>query len=347
MTKISYFPRYSQRENFITNSSLHLLYRLYDTNRRRFHSFLSYLLQKAEAEINEVGEIGLQIQQQTKSKASVIDGFLYQDSIRIGIETKLNGIEFSNQQLINHLSLFKNANSGYLLLLHPTKVDLKGNEWHELREKSQQKNIIVASVTFEEIIESFRLCLLPHEEEMLDLIDDFEAFCSKEGLLNQDRLTIFAPPCGQSFDINVRYKLYFCPENRPLRHVEYLGIYKERAIRHIGKIVKVVFPKQKDTGELIFQDEEGNPIALPQDMQDRILAASEEAEQKNGWLIKSGHKFFLCDQLVGTNFMKSTPYGIMGHRYFNVRDYLRDYSSLEIIARGLNGLAWENTLNQR
>ena len=60
------------------------MYRLYEESRRRFQEFLTKLLDEtADAPI---ASLGLQISQQEPSGKSVLDGFLYQDAVRIGIE---------------------------------------------------------------------------------------------------------------------------------------------------------------------------------------------------------------------------------------------------------------------
>lgn len=338
MTKVLYFPRYSQRENFITNNTLLLLHRLYDSNRRRFQRFLGQLLEeKADVPISE---IGLQIRQQLGTSRSVLDGFLHQSAIRIGIETKRNGVNFDLQQLMDHLDAFEQGVSGYLILLRPTKIDLLATQWRQLRRRAERKNVILASITFEQVIASFRSCLMDHDEDMQDLIDDFEAFCSEQELLDSDQVTIFVPPCGQSFNINVQFRLYFCPSSWTRRRVRYLGIYKNKEVQYLGVIEKVVQSELRSSQRLICQDEAGNTVALGPEEKNRIRGAMTAASQQNSWDISHGHKFFLCNQLFPTEYKKDSSGGIMGHRYLNVGDQsARDLSPLELADR-LRMVTW-------
>lgn len=194
MTSISYFPRYTQKENFITNNTLHLLHRLYDDSRRRFQRFLGLLLEeKADAPI---GKIGLQINQQVATTGSVLDGYLHQQAVRIAIETKRYATAFDTAQLLRHLGAFEPGSSGYLILLSPDGVSLATPQFRVLQEKAAKRDVIIAAVTFEKIIDSFRQCLKDHDEAMHELIDDYEAFCSEEGLLSTDAATMFVPPSG-------------------------------------------------------------------------------------------------------------------------------------------------------
>ena len=54
MTHIHYFPRYSQKENFCTNNSLLLMYRLYQFNQLRFEKFLKILLTDAATDMRQI-----------------------------------------------------------------------------------------------------------------------------------------------------------------------------------------------------------------------------------------------------------------------------------------------------
>jgi hypothetical protein len=53
----------------------------------------------------------------------------------------------------------------------------------------------------------------------------------------------------------------------------------------------------------------------------RILGATRNATARN-WNLTNGHKFYLCDTLEGTDFSKTSPGGIMGHRYFDLERVL-------------------------
>jgi hypothetical protein len=337
VTNVFYFARYSQRENFATNNTLLLMYRLYETSRRRFQEFLTKLLDEtADAPI---AALGLQMSQQESSGKSVLDGFLYQSAVRIGIEAKAPRAEFDKRQLLNHLERFDDSGSGYLLLLRPDKADLTDEAWRELHDEAKKKRVIVSSITFQQIIESFRDCLRPHDDELHELIHDFESFCSEHDLLGTDDVTIFVPPCGQSFDINVKHKLYFCPSDWSRRKVRYLGIYREKTVQYIGEISKVVHCEL--VGGALLKAGGGHP-SLSSFEEARILGAMSDAGKAAGWDITTGHKFFLCDDLVPTDFRKSDRGGIMGHRYLNLQGYLAGRKKMvpPEIAVELTGKTW-------
>ena len=85
-------------------------------------------------------------------------------------------------------------------------------------------------------------------------------------------------------------------------------------MRHIGTIAKVVECEIKD-GKVISE----NP--LTDDERRRIAAAAAAAAAKDQWDIRRKFQFFLCDDMCQTQFSKSSPGGLQGHRYFDLRDY--------------------------
>lgn len=314
------------------------MYRLYETSRRRFQEFLTNLLDEtADAPI---AALGLQMAQQEPSSKSVLDGFLYQSAVRIGIEAKAPRAEFDKTQLLNHLERFDRSGSGYLLLLRPDKADLTNETWQALHEEAKKRRIIISSITFQQIIDSFRACLRSHDDELHELIDDFEGFCSENDLLTTDDTTIFVPPCGQSFDINVKYRLYFCPSDWSRRNVRFIGIYRDKCVQYLGQIAKIAHCERM--GQKLIKMG-GDDLALSPSEELRISGAMNDASESTEWDISAGHKFFLCDEFVATDFRKAGRGGIMGHRYLNLQEYLPSPRRMTLadVAAGLNGKTWK------
>jgi hypothetical protein len=336
MTEVHYFPRYSQRENFETNNTLLLLHRLYDYSRFRFEKFISGLIPDAATEVDTPFALGLQIKQQVGTASSIVDGYLYQNSFKIVIETKRTAGGFYADQLIRHLTAFKSAGGGFLLLLSPEKLNLQGANWDCLLKTALEKNVVVVPITFQDLIAAARNCLNNFDEEMGALLTDYESFCSEQGLLPVDQWTLFVPPCGRSHEINVQERLYFCPASSSRRKARYLGIYYDKTVRHIGTISKVV--------ECEVRNDEitGESVPLTDDERRRIVHATRSGMEKEGWDLTTGHQFFLCDDMTGTTFQKSTPRGIQGHRYFDLRDVIPSGvpAHLSDIAERLRGLNW-------
>ena len=322
MSQVRHFPRYSQRENIVTNNTLLLMSRLHDHSRLKFGRFLAAL-----ADDDNIAEhLQLRFSQQRPTAESVVDGFIAQSSFKIIVETKLDATDFTADQLRRHTDAFDNENHQVLMLLSPT-LPLS-----ELGFQPRHHPHRVLRTTFEEVLSSARACLSDHDEEMLAVVEDFRGFCSEENLLPRDSFQMFAPPCGQSFVYNRMFRLYYCPSDWNRRPSDYLGIYADKAVRLIGKVSKTP----------VFRDGEPD-CELSECELSRVNGAIESALNKLGWDIQSNHRFFLCDEMVETDFRKDSSGGIRGHRYFDLGEVLglEELPALDVIADRLRTLTWQ------
>lgn len=337
MSEIHYFPRYSQKENVVTNNTLLLLLRLNQYNRFKFEKFMELLCDDLEVPL---ASSWLQFRQQKGTGKSVVDGYISQESIKIAVETKL-GDEFDQEQLENHLKIFGTEQHKLLILLSPSLGENSNRYVKMVREKALKQNIQLVHTSFEDIIQKTNACLSDHDEEMKALVDDFELFCSDMDLLPRDEYTMFVPPCGESYEENEKFSLYYCPATRNHRKAKYLGIYKDKMVRSIGRIVKVVTcdvninaktVKLVDGGEKLTKEEEK-----------RIIGATRSA-QDHDWDLSSGHKFFLFDALEKTEFKKLSAGGMWRHRYFDLENILgtkKMPNNVKELATLLRDKTWE------
>jgi hypothetical protein len=317
MSDLHYFPRYSMKENAVTNNSLLLILRLYQYNRYKFEKFMEAL--GAEEEVS-LPSFGLQFNQQKATGKSVLDGYLWQESIKIAVETKL-GNDFDLEQLKNHLAVFKEEQHKFLILLNPSSDARSKEQINSLRNLAKRDNIHVLHTTFASIVKAAQDCLSPHDEEMIALVKDYELFCSGCDLLPTDQHTLLVPPCGESVEDNIQFQLYYCPVTRNFRKARYLGIYANKTIQAIGKISKVIpCDINLESNAVEVLDKQSR---LTEGEQQRILGAS-IAAKKYGYDLSTGSKFFLCDEMVRTDFPKKSKGGIQGHRYFDLKEILGD-----------------------
>ena len=335
MSQIRHFPRYSQKENTVTNNVLLLMSRLYDYNRLKFSTFLVALGDEAS---NVAEHLQLQFGQQRGTETSVVDGFIAQESMKIVVETKLNEDDFLLYQLKGHLSAFDDERHRLLVLLSPGPTGPSGNVLENIQNDCKSKGINTLHTTFEEIIAAAKSCLSDHDETMLSVVEDFAVFCSDEDLLPRDKFRMFTPPCGQSFDDNLEYSLYYCPVSWNRRSSQYLGIYAFKSVRLIGKISKIITcDLDIERGTVELKDE------INDDEKERILDAARSAYTKRGWDISRDYKFFLCDEMVDTDFQKTSPGGIQGHRYFDLGEILelKELPRIQTLAEFLKNKTWE------
>jgi hypothetical protein len=315
MSKVHYFQRYHQKENVVTNNTLLLFSRLYNYSPNKFKQFIDTL---TEIEIN----VGVDFSQQSKSKTSIPDGVIAQSSFKIVIETKLWD-NFSNHQLTSHLDEFKNERKQILLALAPEFINdnQKNNLIKEVSNYNSlnNKNINFVNVTFKKIIETYREVIFDYDVELKDIIDDFEDFCSSNGLLpdNSPRMLVIA--CGWTLHHNFERSVYYDPDDRGYSRCTHMGIYKDKRVQGIGKIENIITAHIKNNNLIVTNTTNGVATDL---QKQNILDIVNDAKVDLGWNISEGHKFFCVDKFYKTKFWKNTPNGLFGRRYFDINDYV-------------------------
>ena len=323
MTQIAQFPRFSQKENWATNHTLLLMRRLYEFNLSKFRLFLEKL---GDESADIASHLGVIFAQQIRGKRSIPDGVFRQESVMVIVETK-TGTSFDRGQIRRHLDGLKKVEHGLLILLSPT-----GEQIPNVELTPDDKPLL--PTTFANVIKCAQDCLADHDEEMKSVVDDFEAFCSEEGLLPRDHFMMMMVPCGQTIKDNRRYRLYYCESSR--RNTKYLGLYENRSIRDIGEIKKRV---------KCHVDLEANTV-IPDDLEpgekQRILYAA-QAAQNRGWDISHNHKFYICDEIVPTDFRKRSAGGLRKQRYLDLGRYFGDggLPGVEEIADRLRNESWD------
>ena len=326
MTQLTQFPSYSHDENWATNHTLLLMHQLYKFNPSKFRRFLEKL---GDESADIASHLGVVFEQQSREERSIPDGVFKQESVKVFVETKI-GTSFDFDQIQRHLDGLKKEKHGLLILLSPTVEQIPNVE-------CTQDDKPLLSTTFSDVIKCARDCLADHDEEMKSVVDDFEAFCSEEGLLPRDDFTLIVVPCSPNHPELMKYHLYYCPTSYTHnRNAKYLGIYADWSILGIGEIKKRV----KCTVDL--EAEEVIADGLEEDEKRRILGAAQAAKNNHGWDISHNHKFYICDKIVPTDFRRRPARGIQGHRYLDLGPYFGDgvLPNVEDIADRLRSESW-------
>lgn len=335
MSKIHYFQRYSQKENVATNNTLLLFSRLYNHSLHKFNNFLNGLLELGEESIN----VGLEFSQQEKNEESIPDGIFYQESFKVAIETKM-GKHFDELQLINHLNTFEKI-EGKKVLIGLSPIFMDENLKRKIIKISQEtNNVIFKNLTFKQIINTFREILEDYEFELHNIIDDYEEYCNQSGLIKETKFKMRIVPCGDSFELNKKHNVYFCPEKRGYSDHRYIGIYKNKSVGAIGKIKNIVVAKLLNS-ELIIKEKK---TILSEDQKENIINIINESKEVYGWNISKDHRFFIVEQFYPTDFKKSSKGGIQGARFKNLKEILNVEGNLpktEKIAELLNKENWK------
>lgn len=330
MSDIHYFQRYSQKENVITNNTLRLFGQLYNDSPDRLQDLLEGLVDGVSV------DLGVDMEQQTKGSGSIPDGSLKQSSFRLVLETKRTA-SCSLRQLKRHLEAFDGEEQRILLLLCPVSPD----DTNEIEAAAKEDGTMFAAVTFADIIDLLigeEALISEYEKDLRHLVDDYQSFCSEEGLLPSDDV-LRAVPCGTSHEHNFKFDLYYAPASRGYRTHQYLGIYYGKSIRGIGKLSRIV-----DVDRVNGQLEGEGVEELTEDERQRIREAMDAASDLY-YSIERDHTFFLVDEFHETDYTKVSKYGMQGTRYFSLRDVLgigdtNDLPPTEEITRRLSELSW-------
>lgn len=336
MSDVHYFQRYSQRENVTTNNTLLLFSRLYNNSPSKFRSFLEELLEHPDL------RVGIMFSQQSKGKDSIPDASITQTSFHLLVETKRHDDQFSPAQLKSHATSFKDVSVKILLLLSPETISQSriNDIRREITKERGAEPLYLQSASFNDIIEKMRDVIDPYDVEMKRILEDYSDYCASEGLLSSRKSIMRVVPCGKSIEDNFAFNIYYAPSDRPYSQHSYLGIYKDKVVQGIGKIICLVDANLEENGTVdIIKCYKGN---VTDEIKSRILNMIPLA-LKYGWEIKKGHRFFCVDQFYRTDFKKTSPGGIMGPRFFDLTKYItfKEDMQTDKIAEMLNGKTWE------
>ena len=328
MSKIHYFQRYSSKENTVTNNTLQLLARIYSYSPSKASEFLTDLT-------GEPIEIGIEINQQERAKQAIPDGQVIQRGFKILVESKVDASPDINQ-LLRHAKTFSGKDQKILILL--TRRPLEAYKTKRIKRQISPREVIFSNITYEDICKKAKKLFEEYEHEMRDLVDDYEEYCNDGGLFDQSKHFMRIVPCGQSLEINKRHGIYFHPSNRGYTKHRFLGIYKDKTVQAIWKVDSIFDVNYKD-GKLKKTLVEGRAT---NDYDKKLVEIIRDAQEECSYAIEVGHRVF-CGQPIETNYEKSSPHGIQGHRNVNLKEVLGDFNDEDVggIAESLREKTWE------
>ena len=334
--KIHYFQRYHQKENVATANTMLLLSRLYSYSSDKFFQLLKseFFFDSFEPEI--VFEL------QEKAEKSVPDATITQESFKLVVEAKTHDW-FYTDQLLRHLKAFNDEKHNVLVTISSeymnknTKVEFE----EELRKfnKTQSYPIIHINITFEKLAEAFQNVIDERDIEMNDVLEDYLDYCYNDSLIivPDSWKWMRCQLAGTTLDFNVKNNLYYDNIDRGFSAHDYLGLYKDKSVKAIGKISDIITAVQNENGDLIYQVEKG-------EINDDKKAAIKKAidDSKNYGYILDRNRYFFVEKFYETDFKKTTPKGAMGTRFFNLAELLNtdELPDIPVIAERLKSLTW-------
>lgn len=336
--RIHYFQRYHQKENVATANTMLLLSRLYTHSSDKFFELL-----RDKFFMNSF-EPGLYFGLQEKGPSSVPDAVITQESFKIVVETKITDWFYSSQ-LQNHLTSFENENFKLLLTLgseemEKTKLDDINKKLDDYN-KNNNTHITHVNTTFENLANYIEEYIDDYDYEMKAILEDYKEYCYDDNLIPESDAWKFLRMqlAGTTFEFNKSNNVYYDNVDRGFRPHDYLGLYTQKSLRLIGKIVAQIRAVEVD-GEINFVTELGE---LTDERKEKIKDAMDDAKSYGYDLRNYEHRYFFVDKFYDTDFKKITKRAPLGTRVFDLTEVLgrEDLPDVSEIADLLKDKTWK------
>ncbi|MDO4439769.1 MAG: hypothetical protein Q4B74_01455 [Eubacteriales bacterium] len=339
--QIHYFQRYHSKENVDTSNTMLMLSRLYNYNADKFFTMLNSVILGED----ESPEITFDLQ--VAGDESVPDAVISQKSFKVVVETKLYN-QFYKQQLVNHLEQFGSEDIKVLLTIDPKpmKQDLLSEMAAEVKKYNYENierlihPIKHVNLTFEQLVGAMEDIVDDRDTEIIAVLDDFKKYCFDEKLIPDGYKWMRAIVAGTTYQDNMDLNLFYDQESRKFSEHGYIGLYKDKSIRAIGKLKKTIIAVEKD-GKMTYHSENGD--APTANELERINEAIQRAENYGYNLRTISHRYFIVEKFFPIDFRKSSKNPIQKSKFFNLADMFgyKTMPDTEKIADDLNGRSWE------
>ena len=335
--KIHYFQRYHSKENVATANTMLLLSRLYSYSSDKFFRFLKseYFSDAFNPEIT--------FNLQEKSVDSIPDATITQESFKIVVETKMSDW-FYEDQLVRHLKSFGDEKYKVMITIAPElmKGEKRLNFEKTLKDYNQTQNypIFHVNTTFEAMANAIGAVLDDRDYELHDVLTDYLNYCYTDGLIPISDAWKFlrVQLAGVTYDFNVASGVYYVWAERGFRPHDTLGLYKDKSVRAIGKVVARIVAVEKEDG-VQYKTEFGE---LTEDRKKIIIAAMEDGKNCGYDLRSHEHRYFFVEKFYETDFRKVSPRAPMGTRIFDLTEVLNtdNIPSTKDVAELLKNETW-------
>ena len=280
---------------------------------------------------------------QEKSVDSIPDATITQEGFKIVVETKLTDWFYSDQ-LIRHLNSFGEEKNKVMITLssEPMEKNKLANFEKQLKKYNDLKTypVIHINTTFETMANAIREVIDDRDYEMQEVLDDYLNYCYTDGLISisDSWKYLRMQLAGTTLDFNIANNVYYDKAERGFRAHDYLGLYKQKSVRAIGKVCARITAIETETG-IEYKPEFGE---LTEERKQLILKAMDDGDSYGYDLRTIEHRYFFVEQFYETDFKKITPGGSMGTRIFDLSQLLGtdDIPSVDKIAEILKNKSW-------
>jgi len=184
---------------------------------------------------------------------------------------------------------------------------------------AREHSVTVVPATFGELVT--QVAELPVTDLGLrETLQEFADFVFAQGLVDRKEQFMVAMLTGTSWRDNLKYGVYYEPVDRnpKWQRAAFLGLYHDKQVSHVGRILAAVPAMRDDKGEIVFEKPEMGSLddTRQQAVRDVIKAAQAYYPGLGG----SRHRYYVVDAFNQTEFHKTAPGGMMGHRYFDIEN---------------------------
>ena len=252
---------------------------------------------------------------------------------------------FYKKQLVRHLNSFKNEKYKFIITLAPELMAKDKKEGFEktlnLYNQKQITPVMHVNTTFETIANAIGEVLDERDYEIRAILDDYWEYCYKDGLISVSEAWKYMRMqlAGVTFDFNIETNIYYDNAERSFREHNILGLYKNKSVRAIGKIIGRFTAIETENG-IEYECEFGE---LTAERKEAIAKTMKHAQTSYGYDLKTvKHRYFFVEKFYETDFMKITPKAPMGTRIFDLTQVLdtNDIPSIEELAQKLKNQTW-------
>ena len=196
------------------------------------------------------------------------------------------------------------------------------------------------NLTFEQLVDAMEDIVDDRDTEIIAVLDDFKKYCFDEKLIPDGYKWMRAIVAGTTFQDNMDLDLFYDQESRNFSEHGYIGLYKDKSIRAIGKLKKTIIAVENN-GSMTYRAESGaEPTA---DEIERINEAIRRADHYGYNLQTISHRYFIVEKFYPMDFRKSSKNPIQKSKFFNLADMFgyKTMPNTDVIANDLNGRTWE------
>jgi hypothetical protein len=307
MAGVTYFQRYAQRENHVTNNTLLVLRHLNQFSPAKLEAVLRGLLGDDRL------TLGPTFTQQVVGARSVPDALIEQAPFRLYIETKLTQA-LDLRQLKNHIRSIVEAGGGRAILVGLSTAPLQAAADVVITGFANDQGVAFRSVTFRSLADALLEACTDYEVSLKAVVRDYVDFLTGERLLYANDDWMLVVPCGLSYAENKTFGVYYDDVDRPRRApCSFLDIYKDKQITLVGAIRAVLHCDCRDGIVKVLEAERGEADA---DALDRIKGIVEATGYYD--LVANPQRYYVVDRFVETDLAKVSKGPVRGAQYLQI-----------------------------